>query len=100
MVYRYAYERAVREGYLVDYDVVSLRSNVRMNGVFLEQGEQVEQVDPETGAKQLDLLEDERRSIRPRSSARSPLPTRTAGSWKRSSGTPRPSRRTGAFPRP
>ena len=31
-----------------------------MNGVFLKEGEQVDQVDPETGARQLDLLEDER----------------------------------------
>ena len=31
-----------------------------MNGVFLKEGEQVDQVDPETGAAQLDLLEDER----------------------------------------
>ena len=60
MVYRYEYERAVREGYLVDYDVVQVRSNVRMNGVFLNEGEQVDQVDPETGTRQLDLLEDER----------------------------------------
>jgi type I restriction enzyme R subunit len=29
MVYRYEYERAVRGGYLVDYDVVKLRSDVR-----------------------------------------------------------------------
>ncbi len=60
IVYRYEYERAVREGYLVDYDVVSINSNVRMNGVFLEEGEQVESVDPMSGVKQLDLLEDER----------------------------------------
>jgi type I restriction enzyme, R subunit len=60
LVYRYDYERAVREGYLVDYDVVRLKSNVRMNGVFLQEGEQVDQVDPDTGARQLDLLEDER----------------------------------------
>lgn len=60
MVFRYDYERAVREGYLVDYDVVKVRSDVRINGVFLKEGEQVDQVDPETGAKQLDLLEDER----------------------------------------
>ncbi len=31
-----------------------------MNGIFLNEGEQVDQVDPETGAEQLDLLEDER----------------------------------------
>lgn len=60
-VFRYDYERAVREGYLVDYDVVSLRSNVRMDGVFLNEGEQVDIVDPVSGAKQLDLLEDERK---------------------------------------
>jgi type I restriction enzyme R subunit len=60
LVYRYDYERAIREGHLVDYDVVSLKSDVRMNGVFLEEGEQVDQVNPDTGARQLDLLEDER----------------------------------------
>jgi type I restriction enzyme, R subunit len=60
LVYRYEYDRAVREGHLVDYDVVRVRSNVRMNGVFLGEGEQVDQVDPETGTRQLDLLEDER----------------------------------------
>jgi type I restriction enzyme R subunit len=60
IVYRYEYERAVREGYLVDYDVVSINSNVRMNGVFLQEGEQVEAVDPMSGVKQLDLIEDER----------------------------------------
>lgn len=60
LVYRYDYERAVREGYLVDYDVVCVRSDVRMNGVFLNEGEQVDQVDPDSGARQLDLLEDER----------------------------------------
>lgn len=60
LVYRYDYERAVREGYLVDYDVVSIKSNVRMNGVFLQEGEQVDQVDTDTGARQLDLLDDER----------------------------------------
>src|SRR5204863_4791711 len=27
VVYRYEYERAVREGYLVDYDAVTIRSN-------------------------------------------------------------------------
>lgn len=60
MVYRYEYERAVREGWLVDYDVVKLRSDVRINGVFLREGEQIDEIDPETGTKQLDLLEDER----------------------------------------
>ncbi|MBN1654575.1 MAG: DEAD/DEAH box helicase family protein [Deltaproteobacteria bacterium] len=60
IVYRYEYIRAVREGHLVDYDVVNIKSDVRMRGVFLNPGDQVDYVDPETGAKQLDLLEDER----------------------------------------
>ena len=59
-VFHYSYEQAVREGHLVDYDLVSIRSDVRMTGVFLKEGEQVEQVDTKTGARQLDLLEDER----------------------------------------
>lgn len=60
VVYRYEYERAVREGYLVDYDVVAVQSDVHLNGVFLKEGEQVGVVDPESGKEQLDLLEDER----------------------------------------
>jgi type I restriction enzyme R subunit len=58
--FTYGYERAVRDGYLVDYDVVTVKSDVRMNGVFLAEGEQVDKVDTDTGATQLDLLEDER----------------------------------------
>jgi type I restriction enzyme R subunit len=34
VVYRYEYERAVREGFLVDYDVVKIKSNVRIQGIF------------------------------------------------------------------
>lgn len=60
VVYRYEYERAVREGFLVDYDVVTIKSDIRINGVFLREGDQIDEVDPETGTKQLDLLEDER----------------------------------------
>ncbi|MFN0145941.1 MAG: DEAD/DEAH box helicase family protein [Dehalococcoidia bacterium] len=60
LAYRYDYERAVREGYLVDYDVVSIKSDVRLHGVFLKEGEEVDVVDPERGTRQLDLLEDER----------------------------------------
>jgi len=32
VVFRYEYERAVREGFLVDYDVVAVKSDVRING--------------------------------------------------------------------
>jgi type I restriction enzyme R subunit len=60
VVFRYEYDRAVREGFLVDYDVVTVKSGVRMNGIFLKEGEQVGQVDPVSGVEQMDLLEDER----------------------------------------
>jgi type I restriction enzyme R subunit len=60
VVYRYEYERAVREGYLVDYDAVTIKSDVRLKGVFLKEGEQVGLIDAETGAERLDALEDER----------------------------------------
>ncbi len=60
VVYRYEYSRAVREGYLVDYDAVKIKSDVHMQGVFLKEGELVGMVDPDTGSEQLDQLEDER----------------------------------------
>jgi type I restriction enzyme, R subunit len=59
-VFEYSYEQAVRDGYLVDYDVVRVRSEVRMNGLFLREGEHVEYVDPESGLSRMDQLEDER----------------------------------------
>jgi type I restriction enzyme R subunit len=60
VVFRYEYERAVRDGYLVDYDAVAIKSDVRIHGVFLGEGEQVGMVNQETGKEQLDLLEAER----------------------------------------
>lgn len=60
IVYRYEYERAVREGHLVDYDPIRISSNIRMNGVFLAEGEEVGVVDPASGVEKRDLLEDER----------------------------------------
>jgi type I restriction enzyme, R subunit len=60
VVFRYEYERAVREGYLVDYDAVKIRSNVRVNGIFLQEGEQVGVIDTRSGAEKMDALEDER----------------------------------------
>jgi type I restriction enzyme, R subunit len=60
VVFRYEYERAVREGYLVDFDPVGIKSDVRVNGVFLKEGEQVGEIDPVTGNETRDLLEDER----------------------------------------
>jgi type I restriction enzyme R subunit len=41
IVYSYDYERAVREGYLVDYDAVAIQSDITIRGVFLKEGEEV-----------------------------------------------------------
>ncbi len=60
VVYRYTYEQAVRDGHLVDYDLVTIKSDVRINGMFLKEGETVQAVDPVSGAEHLDALEDER----------------------------------------
>lgn len=59
-VFRYGVEEGVRDGYLVDWDAVAIRSDVRINGIFLPEGEAIANVDTETGAHQLDLIEDER----------------------------------------
>ena len=60
VVYRYTTEKAIQEGYLVDYDAVKIKSNVRMKGIFLKPGEQVGVIDTRTGEETYDQLEDER----------------------------------------
>jgi type I restriction enzyme R subunit len=57
---RYPIEEAILDGYLVDYNAVKINSGIRMNGVFLKEGEQVERVDTQTGQLQIENLEDER----------------------------------------
>lgn len=59
-VFRYGVEQAIRDGYLVDYEAVAIKSNVRMNGVFLKEGDHVSKVDTDTGEQLFDQLEDER----------------------------------------
>jgi len=59
-VFRYTVEQAILDDYLVDYEPVAIKSEVRMQGVFLKEGETVERVDTDTGQKALDQLEDER----------------------------------------
>jgi type I restriction enzyme R subunit len=60
MIYRYDYDRAVREGYLVDYDPITVRSEVALHGAFLHPGEEVGLQDRDTGALRYEQLEDER----------------------------------------
>lgn len=59
-VYRYGVEQGVRDGFLVDWDAVKIKSDVKINGVFLEEGESVGRIDTKTGDEILDELEDER----------------------------------------
>lgn len=60
VVSRYTTTEAIQDGYLVDYDVVKIKSGVRINGVFLGEGDQVGVVDTDTGLEKIDQLEDER----------------------------------------
>lgn len=60
IVYRYEYDRAVTEGFLVDYDPIVVRSEVSLNGAFLRPGEEVGLQDAETGQLHFEFLEDER----------------------------------------
>jgi len=60
IVYRYDYERAVKEGFLVDYDAIAINSDITINGVFLKQGEEIGLKDTSTGQLVFDVLEDER----------------------------------------
>lgn len=60
VIFRYTTEQAILDGFLVDYEPVTISSNVRMNGVFLHEGEQVGFIDTETGQEIYDRLEDER----------------------------------------
>lgn len=59
-VFRYGVERAISDGFLVDYEPVVINSEIRMNGVFLREGETVGKIDPVTGEEIFDELEDER----------------------------------------
>ncbi|HEX2955918.1 MAG TPA: type I restriction-modification enzyme R subunit C-terminal domain-containing protein, partial [Chitinispirillaceae bacterium] len=59
-VYKYTVEEAVLEDYLVDYQAVKIKSDVRIKGIFLKEGEKVGIKDPGTGKEYIDTLEDER----------------------------------------
>ncbi len=60
VVYRYTTEEAIEEGYLVDYEAVKIKSDVKINGAFLREGEHIGKVDKTTGNVVHDELEDER----------------------------------------
>jgi type I restriction enzyme R subunit len=59
-VFRYGVEQAIRDGYLVDYEAVLIKSKVRINGVFLKEGERIGKIDTHTGEELFDDVEDER----------------------------------------
>jgi type I restriction enzyme, R subunit len=60
VICRYPTEEAIMDGWLVDYEAVKIRSNVRMKGAFLKEGERVGLIDTDTGKETFDHLEDER----------------------------------------
>ena len=54
----YGYEQAVADGYLADYDAVRVRSEARIDGVYVEQGQHVTRVDPDDGTAERDRQEE------------------------------------------
>lgn len=60
VVFRYNTDEAVEDGFLVDYEAAKIKSDVKINGAFLREGEQVGIVDKKTGRILYDELEDER----------------------------------------
>jgi type I restriction enzyme R subunit len=62
-IFRYTVDQGVQDGCLVDYDAISIHSDVRLNGAFLKPGESVGMVDTATGEEVFDQLEDERQFI-------------------------------------
>jgi len=60
VIYRYTTEEAIFDGWLVDYEAVKIKSDVRMKGAFLKEGEHVGVIDTTTGIETYDQLEDER----------------------------------------
>jgi len=59
-VYRYLVDQAIIDGFLVDYEAIKINSNIKINGLFLKEGEQVGNIDTTTGQLQIEGLEDER----------------------------------------
>jgi type I restriction enzyme R subunit len=59
-VFTYGMPKAVADGHLVDYDVVKVASDVRVQGMFLKEGEQVDLFDFSKERKTPTVLEDER----------------------------------------
>src|SRR3972149_5628725 len=60
VIYRYTTEEAILDGWLVDYEAVKIKSDVRLKGAFLKEGEHVGVIDTATGIETYDQLEDER----------------------------------------
>jgi len=59
-IYEYGYQRAVTEGFLVDYDPILIHSEITMHGHFLREGEEVGLRDTATGQLRFEQMEDER----------------------------------------
>lgn len=60
IIYSYSTDEAVEDGWLVDYDAVKIKSHIKINGAFLEEGEKVGDIDRQSGKEFIYRLEDER----------------------------------------
>ena len=60
IVYSYPIEKAIQSEFLVDWDLINIDSGIRMKGLFLKKDEEVQLIDPHTGQRKFEFLEDER----------------------------------------
>ena len=96
-VFRYDVEQAILDGFLVDYEAVAIKSDVRMNGVFLKEGEEVGTLTP-TLARSIATNWKTNDNFAPKtSSAASPRRRAIARSSRKSPSTPTPTKRTPAI---
>jgi len=59
LAYTYSLEKAVRDGYLVDYDVVHIDTQITMEGIKLKKGRQIKIEDVQTREMHNTLIDDE-----------------------------------------
>jgi type I restriction enzyme R subunit len=59
LVYTYPLEKAISDGYLVDYDVMHIDTKITMEGIKLKKGRQIKIEDIETKEVQATLTDDE-----------------------------------------
>lgn len=59
LVYTYPLQKAIQDGYLVDYDVVHIDTKLTMEGIKIEKGKSIKVQDTKTGETRTTIIDDE-----------------------------------------